>query len=121
MTCSSTDLKCYNGYAVDMGFLYTFNIAMGEDVTGRTFHFDVKEKSDSAGYLFQLTNVLSATDTGIYVSDAVAGDLVLRINSADSDGVTTPGSKPYEFWYELAGEKYMVFQGSIEFIQGALA
>ena len=121
MSCESADLKCYNGYAVDMGFLKTFTISLGEDITGRVFHFDVKETKTSAGYLLQLTNVASATDSGLFITDAAAGDLTWRLNSADSLGLTTPGNKPYECYYVDGGEQIMLFQGHIEFTDGALA
>ena len=121
MASGKADLNRGNGFAVNMGFLYTFSISLGEDVAGRTFHFDVKEKHDASGYLLQLTNVLSDADTGIYVSDEATGELTVRINTADSDDLTRPGAKPYEFWYESGGEHIIVFEGVIEFTTGSLS
>lgn len=120
MSGGKTDLTRSNGFAVNMGFLYHFSMNLAEDVTGRTFHFDVKEKRDGVDYLLQLTNVLSATDTGLFVTDAAAGLIDLRINSADSDNLTRPGLKPFEFWYESGGENIIVFEGHIELTAGAL-
>ena len=118
MACNKIDLAAYNGYAVNMGYLYTGTTAtFKQDISARVFHLKVKEKKDSAGFLLELTNA-TGTDSGLHILDTFSVEI--RINSADSDGLTTAGKKPYEWYYVESGEKVMVAEGDIEFVNGML-
>ena len=116
-----TDLTRANDMAVDMGYLYYFNVKLDENVENRTFYLEVKEKPEATSSLLLLTTVTVETDTGIYVHDEATGFLTVRINSADSDDLARPGLKYFEMWSENGAEKELWVQGRLEFSRGALA
>ncbi len=121
MSTGTIDFLDCNGYAVNMGYLYNgvvLTISTDADISGRVFHLKIKETSSASSYLLELTNA-TGTYSGLHV-DTTAKTVEIRINSADSDGLTTAGRKPYELHYVEAGEKVMICEGKIEFINGAL-
>ena len=120
MSCNTTDLTCSNGFQVDIGFNYTFDVSVdGEDFTGRTFHFKVKSKKSDTSFLLELTNSVDTTTSGVYIADPTSGNLSIIILGSDSSSFERQTAL-YEFYYTEGGEKTLMFSGTIEFNEGVL-
>ena len=117
MGCDLVKLKCYNGFDVHIGKVKRFSINLGEDVTGRTFHWNIKNNVSDAGFAYQLTNQPNQTTSGIYVSDLESGLLEWTLLDTDSAGASA-GEKPFEFYFVQGGHQELLFEGYMTFSAG---
>ena len=118
-----TNLTCSNGFAVNIGFDYSFQVSIDEeDFTGRTFHFVVKESkrnSSSPATLVQLTNSTDNSVSGVFLSVVTHGIVDILIKASDSASID-PQQAVYEFYYEIASAKVLLFEGTLEFFDGVV-
>lgn len=117
MSCKQINLNCSNSYNVNSGSFYTFNINLQRSLLGRTIHFDIKPVNDTS-FLFQLVAVNDPSITGLYIQDEALGIFDVNITSASSVGIN--GSKVFECYYIEGSEKFILFQGNIEFSTGVI-
>ena len=117
MSCKQVNLNCANNFNVNSGSFYTFNVNLKRSLSGRTIHFDIKSVNDS-NYLFELVSVNDQTTTGLYIQNEASGSFDVNISSADSAGIN--GNKVFECYYMEGVEKYILFQGNIEFTTGVI-
>lgn len=118
MACSIQNLTCSNNFGVRIGFDYKKKMTIeGEDFTGRTFHFVIKDADGVT--LFDLTNSVDDTTSGIYVSNPTEGELFIIIKATDTDGMADTMAL-YEFYYETVSDKDLLFEGHIQFDNGTL-
>jgi len=120
MSCGNINLTCGNGFNVNSGFNYQFNVSIEEeDFTGRTFHFKVKSKKSDATYIFELTNTTDASVSGVYIPTPSSGTLTIVIKGSDSVSITSQNAV-YEFYYNDGADDVLMFSGRLDFIAGVL-
>ncbi len=117
MSCKQVNLNCASNFSVNSGSFYTFNVDLDRSLAGRTIHFDIKPVND-VNYLFELVAVNDPSITGLYIQNEASGSFDVNISSADSVGIN--GSKVFECYYMEGVEKYILFQGRIEFSKGVI-
>ena len=111
---------CSNNFNVNIGFDYNFNVSVdGEDFTGRTFHFKVKERKTSPTYLFELTNSVDPLVSGVYIPSPTTGSLTIIIKGFDSTAIEDQNAV-YEFYYVVGTGKELMFSGRLQFADGVL-
>ncbi len=115
-----TDLTFSNGFGVNIGFDYSFRVAIdGEDFTGRTFFFKVKSSKADPSFLFELTNSVDSNVSGVYFTDPSLGILDILIKASDSASIA-PQHAVYELYYTTATSKVMLFEGSQQYSSGVI-
>ncbi len=115
-----TDLTCLNGFGVNIGFDYSFRVTIpGEDFTGRTFFFKVKSSKVDLTFLFELTNSVDSSVSGVFFTDPTLGIVDILIKAADSAAID-PQNAVYEFYYTTATSKIILFEGSLQFSSGVV-
>ena len=120
MSCNNTNLNCSNGFNVNCGFNYEFDVSIdGEDFTGRTFHFKVKSKKSDTSYLLELTNTTDPSVSGVYIPAPASGSLSIVIKGSDSVAIEKQNAV-YEFYYNDGSDDVLMFSGRLEFVEGVL-
>lgn len=117
MSCRQVNLNCENRYNVESGSFYTFNVNLQRSLAGRTIHFDIKS-TETSKFLFQLVDTGDPTVTGLNVLDETQGIFDVNITSADS--AEKSSLEVFECYYLEGAEKFLLFQGRIEFYKGVI-